>query len=1646
MGKQKPKFDPNQPYEEVDDSTGIKPKFDPNQPFEEVEEKDISPSGLFVEGSENTSNAPKVEKKVVPGKYDFSKDKVENKFFTPESTQPKQEPALSQIKDKAVVDRSNKAEKEILQNVESGPSRVTSFAANINQAFYGTPADIAEGLAIATNGVSRGVFGSDSQLQDDLIYKGAQWYRGIIEELSPVNDAYKNSIDSQIAKGGGDMAALILSGGLKESPALLVELNNFNKAGNLMAIAKSQGGQIIGSPPALVGALKTGTAEYNQAKAEGATDDQAFAQFIKTAAVGGVLEAAPVLHYFNRLDKTSGGGVRKAITNGAIQGVEEMTTEVAQQVYSNVSAANTYNATREWYDGLTESGGIGFGLGFVLGAMGTSLRSKMAEAKTLEEVESIQEAIDFVDEKAGELKSKQESTDKNIQDAEANTKADTGTQRETTEIESDQPLSERSSVEVDKGAVPVVQKVADETVVEQKDTIIEDPIRPLSENTQNVIAEEIKAAEAPEASETKNLDLVLQKQDIQKSLENPELSELDREIIETQLAETENKIINEKAAKTEEGGKEITEASTIQEGQELEEKPVVEQPIENSEVVNPPTEEEANVEPEEVVKLRKFTQQVLNDPDISEEFKAGITEDAINYVPTSNSINNKEADLFIESNGPDVAFEKLSDTKNEMKPKARVSVANKLIKFYNKQASEATTDVDKAKSLDMAIKTTDFIAKHLTELGQGVQAASMYTKLSPEGVLRYAQKEVDRTRKKEIEKVAPKLRRNREVIDQINKEAVSKVLSNPKVKSILENKIKNSSETRKKAVKKATDFLEGLKIDTKGKAGDVTYILPAAAWNGAISTIQKSLEVGLSVVEAIDAAVKYVKSTHDKEWDEERFRKDFSGKLSKYEAGIDPAGAARKGMKDLNIVIPEIIQEHYTKVDNAKKTLVQKILDNSDLTAVDAKEIARNIESEFDRLTTAAKKKALIKGLSVKSILPNSKEKQYYDEMIKLSNLGALSDAEWKDFYANKFDLPKLTTEQALKLTSLADKVQNAKEGEAKNKATQDLLAYQEKLKGINWVDVGSSVWYANILSGLSTQVANAYSGFMEVLGELAVSSIKNPKSTGFLLGNLFNGYARGGLIGLDVLKTGYQPDKGTKIDVPSNLENIKFKVKFNPYKLAKYVSRLMTAVDILHYHGLKQMRAGELAYQMAQKEGKLKPTTNIKNRAIEILHKTKGRVKEAKNQAQEEGLEGKAFKRRVYELMEQSRPEQINDDASDFAAHGTFNYDPEGVVGAIASAINGASAYTREVAVFSPIQFIVPFTRVVANVMNRSLDWTPHGYVRALKGGMGSGKFSENRWSTKYTPEQKQREIIKATLGTIGMAALWAMSDEEEGSIEITADGTGDQKKNYELQETGWRPYSVKIGDKWFNYQNTPLSIPFANIGFARDAQKYKGEKDIESKISIAMFGGTKYMMDMSFLGSLSGFFGAFGKNNPNGGEDFMNKISKEGGRTLKGFVVPNAFTQASKSIQEIYELPTKRANGILEEFIRDMPALRDDLDNMYNTLGDPIIPDQNRKYLPFKIKSDENDKVWDLIIESKANIGAPSKSTIVYDPKTETERELTDKEYNKFALESGRLTKKMILEEYTELKKMSKAEAKDRIEEIKTEARKEIKENLLN
>lgn len=768
--------------------------------------------------------------------------------------------------------------------------------------------------------------------------------------------------------------------------------------------------------------------------------------------------------------------------------------------------------------------------------------------------------------------------------------------------------------------------------------------------------------------------------------------------------------------------------------------------------------------------------------------------------------------------------------------------------------------------------------------------------------------------------------------------------------------------------------------------------------------------------------------------------------------------SVKRGLKDLNANLADIVIKHYTVYDYTKRSLSEKLVEEAGLSGREAEELADAVENEFDRIATKKKQELIGKTFSKKE-RKKPEVKSLEEELIRMTNLGAFNEDELVKAYGDKMGWPKLTPEQVKNIETLANKVQEAPDGFKKFRAVEDLLSYQASIPGISGWDILQSIWYANILSGQNTQLVNLIGNLANTTALAANAIAQNPKSARFIATGAFEGFKRGLMEAKATWQTGYSPIRG-KVEVPATLERTEFWGRqLNPASYLKYVRRLMVASDVIMFEAQKEMRAYQLAWKQAAMEDKIEPTQSMKDRALDILNKNDQVVADAQEKAQleyekevadieasdaskaekDKKLKAAGFdkERRVYELVEEARSGDILEESASFAARGTYNYKPEGALGALANAMNKATERVK------PLKYIVPFTNIIANVANESINYTPWGFARAQREGSVFAKGKKD-----FTEQDKIDLTTKAIIGTSLMVAAYVLSqpmgDDDEPYMEITANGTGDYRKNYELQESGWQPYSIRVGDKWYSYQFTPLMLGLGFIGQIRDFEKYRNAKmsDVEflTKVSAAAGYTMKSLFDMSFLSSLNSTLSA--AMDPRN-EDRLNDLFRQMKSTAKGVVIPSLYTQGAKEVENWFDIPAKEVRDTyMGDLLRDIPVARDQYFDKINALGEPVIPNTNKI-----VSSVKKDKIWDLIAEKRAFIGVPSPKTVtVYDPKQKKERLLTQEEFYRFAKMRGEYIRKAIEDHYTSLKKKSPEEAQEIIKDYKSKATKRAKYKLFH
>jgi len=220
-----------------------------------------------------------------------------------------------------------------------------------------------------------------------------------------------------------------------------------------------------------------------------------------------------------------------------------------------------------------------------------------------------------------------------------------------------------------------------------------------------------------------------------------------------------------------------------------------------------------------------------------------------------------------------------------------------------------------------------------------------------------------------------------------------------------------------------------------------------------------------------------------------------------------------------------------------------------------------------------------------------------------------------------------------------------------------------------------------------------------------------------------------------------------------------------------------------------------------------------------------------------------------------------------------------------------------------------VPFTKIVSNVTNESLNYVPViGFYRFYQAKKQAGTTQVKGLAS--TPEQMEQiknveaanlYAVQAVLGLSAMifaslASFLLKDDDDDGQddgFEISGSGPKDPAAMRQAREAGFVPYSFSLGGNKLkiSYLSTPLAMPLAILGTWSDANKYPRGRDkdnLEKLTSVALTIG-QVPFNQSFLQGLSGLFkmldGSYEGQDRAALEKFVNS-------TL-GSVVPNFARQ---------------------------------------------------------------------------------------------------------------------------------------------------------
>lgn len=1066
---------------------------------------------------------------------------------------------------------------------------------------------------------------------------------------------------------------------------------------------------------------------------------------------------------------------------------------------------------------------------------------------------------------------------------------------------------------------------------------------------------------------------------------------------------------------------------------------------------------------------------------ISDQTKAAIQEYL--YDPRSNLTDRQQAIGIVMNQGVDAAMQLWRNPPTWMPGAVRSKLLGAITQRLGNAERAARASNNPAEADALASQQADLwneALPQITNTAQELQAMADLVLMSPDAHVTRARREIQRAGDAEVDRHAGETEAMRQALDQGRAAGVEAVKAdaetNQAARAAVDDTVKNSEETRRAIVMeladpwaKSPEILAHARESVRAKANELLNSAPrppqftpaqhlrqilddlAGRAAGIFSSHIQGAEPGVPLLQKLQQRLGLDKehatklaSSLSREWDKQlnKARKKIDERLAaararqerrerEAESNTAVDRALRRQLRALNIKLGEAIRQAAADRQKTGDSIVDKILAQSGLTGDKADALRVRLTDRWNKLVAESQQRALEAIAGRAGVKISRKMRTAFDRLVELDRLAPVDGDVFFNTVRSALKVPELTEAQARELRQLVLDAQGKPEGWQQQRLMAKALTLVEQAKGsLAWHDVPFSIWYANIFSAPPTHAANLIGNTVKALEVIGLNALRNPANAAGTLRAFARGFETGGLEAANVMLTGQlEGTRSLKAEPARPLEAQMQKGGIRKTLLPwAAVGRLLAAEDVLFFKGHEEVKWQQLARRLARDEGLRGEALDA--RVQNILHNTRAEYDAAKVQAASEGLKGLDLRRRAHEIIEQKREADLPgslDMARRFGLEHTFNSEPYGVMGSIAEVLN---TMNRKLVV---TRFAAPVVRIIANLANESLNYFPpvglarvtiprfrQDIVARAGGDVDALRFAQAR----------------AMVGTVMFASLAAVVansvDDPDAPLQITGVGPRTKDQREQLRQTGWKPNALKLGNRWYSYQESHLSIPLAILGNYSDAVKY-GSLEHQDALNrtaytVQMLGNTIFEQRM-----LSGVSDLMATLEPGGdGKELGNLLARTGG----SFVAPNAV----KWVDQVFDPNVYTPDDIRGALYAQTPFARRLNRPALNALGDEVTRSAVDRFTsPVKA-----DPLMVLLASKAAWVPMPNlDEQTVGNPKlgADYQRPMTPDEYYQWIAASGPEIRRRLTERIDYLAALPKAEAQAYVREVTRETRAKTK-----
>jgi hypothetical protein len=331
------------------------------------------------------------------------------------------------------------------------------------------------------------------------------------------------------------------------------------------------------------------------------------------------------------------------------------------------------------------------------------------------------------------------------------------------------------------------------------------------------------------------------------------------------------------------------------------------------------------------------------------------------------------------------------------------------------------------------------------------------------------------------------------------------------------------------------------------------------------------------------------------------------------------------------------------------------------------------------------------------------------------------------------------------------------------------------------------------------------------------------------------------------------------------------------------------------------------------------------------------------------ENLSPEDFLRKVGEIVNNPSPE-MNRQLVDFARVQTFTNEL-GPIGRRGIQLRNETGIVGRLA--------VPFLRTPINVVKYAMARTPLApFMPSVKADFDAGGA--------------RRDLVLSRMALGSTMMLVANQMSQRGLI--TGEGPVNYKERQMLELSGWKPNSIKIGDKYISLERAdPIA---AILLMSANVTEIFGQVDEASRADLAIASSVAVANTLTsriYFNSLMEFFDAYqdASKDPENKQNAVNRWLKKMASTAIPAGVAGVARVTDPTVRLAFTL-TEKMKSRLPGYSKDLPPRR-------NIFGDPIVlegglgPDIMS---PFYMSTKKQNPIFDQIVENRVDIGMPSKT----------------------------------------------------------------------